>query len=178
MSLLKENEVEFIIKTYKEIKSIDKTAKLTGYCKNTVNKYVRNISRYKKRSRNCKNEILQIDLNTGNIIKVWYKPSVACKELKINPSEVCRVLKGELRQAGGFGWRYKDITINNSGVLGENIFLYKKMHKYTRKEFSYLINISESYLYAIEKQNFIPSDEIIDNICTALNINRLDLTRR
>ena len=45
MSLLKETEVEFIIKIYKEIKSIEKTAKLTGYSKNTVNKYVRNISR-------------------------------------------------------------------------------------------------------------------------------------
>lgn len=109
MSLLKESEIEFIEEVYKDVKSIVKTAELTVFSKITVNKYVRHISSLDKRSRDCLNEVYQIDLNTNEIIKKWGKPSVTAKELNINPSEICRVLKGELSQAGGYSWKYKKV---------------------------------------------------------------------
>lgn len=107
MSLLKPNEVEYIEEVYRTVKSIAKTAEITGYCKLTVNKYVKYMSSLDPRSRDCINTVLQINLDTNEIIKEWDKPSIAAKELKINPAEICRVCKGELRQAGGFGWVYK-----------------------------------------------------------------------
>ncbi|NFH40744.1 hypothetical protein [Clostridium sporogenes] len=107
MSKLKSKEIDYILDTYKKLKSIEKTAKETGFSKITVNKYVRDISSTDKRSRYCKNKISQIDVNTNEIIKEWNKPSIAAKELNINPAEICRVLKGELKQAGGYSWRYR-----------------------------------------------------------------------
>ncbi|MBN1058590.1 hypothetical protein FDB23_03070 [Clostridium botulinum] len=106
MSKLKNKEIDYIVDTYKEVKSIVKTVEITGFSKITVNKYVREISSLDKRSRNCKNLIQQINLQTGGIIKVWTKPRHAAKELKINLAEIVRVAKGELKQAGGFGWKY------------------------------------------------------------------------
>ncbi|HCL4447254.1 hypothetical protein EJM73_09105 [Clostridium botulinum] len=107
MSKLKSKEIDYIVDTYKRLKSIEKTAKETGFSKITVNKYVRDISSTDKRSRYCKNKISQIDVNTNQTIKEWNKPSIAAKELNINPAEICRVLKGELKQAGGYSWKYK-----------------------------------------------------------------------
>lgn len=107
MSKLKSKEIDYIVDTYKRLKSIEKTAKETGFSKITVNKYVRDISSTDKRSRYCKNKISQIDVNTNEIIKEWNKPSIAAKELNINPAEICRVLKGELKQAGGYNWKYR-----------------------------------------------------------------------
>jgi len=107
MSLLREKEIIYIENEYRKYKSISKTAKITGYSKNTVNKYVKHISSLDKRSRDCKNEVYQINLQTGDIIREWNKPYEAAKELNINAAEICRVLKGELHQAGGFGWKNK-----------------------------------------------------------------------
>ena len=107
MSKLKGEEIDYIVNTYKEVKSIVKTYKITGFSKNTVNKYVSDVSSTDKRSRNCKNEVEQIDLDNGKVIKEWFKPSHASRELDISLSEIVRVLKGELKQAGGYGWRYK-----------------------------------------------------------------------
>lgn len=106
MSKLKKQEIEYIVETYKKLKSISKTAEITGFSKLTVNKYVMDISKNDKRSRNCKNLVNQIDLDTGKIIKQWEKPRHAAVELNITESEISRVLKGELRQAGNYGWKY------------------------------------------------------------------------
>ena len=106
MSKLKSNEIDYIIETYKKLKSIEKTAKETGFSKVTVNKYVIDMSSKDKRSKNCLNRIKQLDLKTNEIIKVWNKPAYASKELDISLSEIIRVANGELRQAGGYKWEY------------------------------------------------------------------------
>lgn len=106
MSKLKGEEIDYIVDTYKEVKSIIKTAEITGFSKITVNRYVRDISSKDKHSRDCKNPVNQINLKTGQIIKPWDKPNHAAKELNINLAEIVRVLSGELKQAGGFGWKY------------------------------------------------------------------------
>ncbi|AWZ50046.1 hypothetical protein C3495_14490 (plasmid) [Clostridiaceae bacterium 14S0207] len=111
MSKLKEKEIDYIVETYKELKSIRKTAKKTGFSYTTVNRYVIDISSLDPRSRYFKNTVLKIDLNSGEVIGKYFKPAHAAKELGINPAEICRCLKGELKQAGGFSWRWeKDIT--------------------------------------------------------------------
>lgn len=107
MSKLIKQEIEYIEKVYRDVKSIQKTADITGFSTMTVNKYVKHISCLNPKSRDCKNTIYQIDLTTKEIIKEWEKPSIAAKELNINPAEITRVAKGELKQAGNFGWEYK-----------------------------------------------------------------------
>lgn len=107
MSLLKNEEIEYIEQIYEEVKSISKTAEITGFSKNTVNKYVKFKSSQDKRSRDKENIVYQINISDNSVVKEWFKPSVAARELNINAAEVCRVLKGELKQAGGYGWKYK-----------------------------------------------------------------------
>ncbi len=107
MSKLRKEEIDYIEKVYREVRSIQKTSEITGFSKPTVNRYVKEISCLNPRSRDCKNPIYQIDLETKEVIKEWDKPAIASKELNINPAEITRVAKGELKQAGGFGWEYK-----------------------------------------------------------------------
>lgn len=109
MSKLKDSEIDEIIDNYKKTKSISQTAKLTGFSKGTVNKYVQDMSCKDSRSIHCKNSILQIDKNTKKILKEYYKPSVAAKENNINPACICRCLKKDIATAGGYMWKYKDI---------------------------------------------------------------------
>ncbi|MCD3211836.1 hypothetical protein G8T71_10770 [Clostridium botulinum C/D] len=44
MSKLKSKEIDYILEVYKQEKSIEKTVKITGFSKNTVNKYVEEMS--------------------------------------------------------------------------------------------------------------------------------------
>lgn len=107
MSRLKKEEIAYIEKVYEEVRSIKKTEEITGFSNSAVIRYTKHMSSLNPRSRNCPNPIYQINLEDNSIIKEWVKPSIAAKELCINPAEICRVAKGELRQAGGFGWKYK-----------------------------------------------------------------------
>ena len=111
VSQLSDEQIELIKSVYKKNKSIIKTAKITKFSNVTINKYVKYISCKDTRSRYCINKINQIDLTNNCIIKTWDKPSLASKELEINLSEICRVAKGELKQAGGFGWKYTAVKI-------------------------------------------------------------------
>ena len=108
MSKLDASQIAKIIEIYKVTNSIQKTREITGHASMTISNYIGSISRKKTNSRNCKNEINQIDVETGKIINTWFKPSVAAKELNINPSCICRALKGDLKKAGGFRWEYKN----------------------------------------------------------------------
>ena len=107
MSKLRREEISYIEEVYRDVKSIKKTSEITGFSTLTVNKYVKHISSLNPRSRYCKNPIHQINLETKEIIKEWDKPSIAARELSINPAEITRVAKGELKQAGSFSWKYK-----------------------------------------------------------------------
>jgi len=108
MTKLKPKQIDYIVETYKRVDSILETAKITGFSYKAVNNYVRDLSSKKKCSRNCRNPVLQIDLKTERIICEWFKPSMAARYLKINPSEICLALQGKVKQAGGFGWKYKE----------------------------------------------------------------------
>ncbi|KEI12759.1 MULTISPECIES: hypothetical protein [Clostridium] len=108
MSKLKNKEIDYIVEVYKKEKSIAKTMQITGFCKNTVNKYVAEMSSKDKRSRNCLNPVEKIDANTGEVLNEYKKPRLAAIRESISPASICRCLKGELETAGGFKWRYKN----------------------------------------------------------------------
>lgn len=108
MSRLDAKQIKKIIEVYSETNSIEKTKEITGHSSNTISNYVGNISRRKIYNQNCSNEVCQIDKNTNEVIKVWFKPSIAAKELGINPSCISRALKNDLKTAGGFIWKYKE----------------------------------------------------------------------
>lgn len=84
MSQLSDIEIDTILEVYKELGSIEKTSKQTGFSVVTVQKYVKHLSSRNRSSKDCKNPILQIDIKTGKIIKEWDRPAVASKELKID----------------------------------------------------------------------------------------------
>lgn len=107
MSRLDAKQIERIIEVYNNTNSIKKTSIITGHSTNTISNYVSSISRNKTNNVYCKNEILQMD-RTGKIINTWYKPSIAARELNINPSSISRALNNKLASAGGYVWKYKE----------------------------------------------------------------------
>lgn len=125
MSQLLDKEIETIVETYKALGSIEKTAKETGYSIVTVQKYVRRLSSRNRSSKDCKNVVLQIDMKTGAVIKEWDRPATASKELKIDAGSITKALKGELKQAGGYRWRYKEGKSPLPRTILEKFILYR-----------------------------------------------------
>lgn len=125
MSQLLDKEIEAIVETYKTLGSIEKTAKETGYSIVTVQKYVKHLSSRNRSSKDYKNIVLQIDIKTGKIIKEWDRPALASKELKIDAGSITKALKGELKQAGGFKWKYKEGKSLLPKVFLEKFTLYR-----------------------------------------------------
>ena len=104
---LSATQIKKIIEIYNMTNSIEKTRDITGHASATITNYVGNLSSKKSNSIHCKNEIYQIDAITEEVIKIWDKPSIAARELNINPSSINRALKGHIKKAGGFIWKYK-----------------------------------------------------------------------
>lgn len=50
--------------------------------------------------------VLQLDKDTGLIIKKWYCIADVERELGINHRQICKVLKGKRISTGGFKWKY------------------------------------------------------------------------
>lgn len=125
MSQLSDKEIDFIVETYKRLGSIEKTVKETGYSIVTVQKYVKYLSSKNRSSKDCKNPILQLDMNTGKVIKEWDRPAIASKELGIDAGSITKALKGELKQAGGYRWRYKEGKSLLPKVVLEKFTLYR-----------------------------------------------------
>ena len=53
-------------------------------------------------------EILQIDLITGEVIKVWIRMNAAANALKIQQANISACCRGLRNHAGGFKWEYAD----------------------------------------------------------------------
>lgn len=52
--------------------------------------------------------ILQIDMETGEVIKEWEAIKIAAESLNLHCPNIINVCKGISKQSGGFIWRYKD----------------------------------------------------------------------
>lgn len=65
-------------------------------------------SKIGKRRKDLEQKIIQIDLQTGEIIKEWDSIIQAAKTLNLNSPNIINVCKGKYKQSGGFKWRYKE----------------------------------------------------------------------
>ena len=108
ISKLKGEEIDYIVKTYKEVNSIAKTAEITGFSKGAINNYVRSISSTKKVSRDYKNKIKQFNAKTGEFIRDWSRPAQASKELNIDPALISMCLSRKLKQTHGYIFIYSE----------------------------------------------------------------------
>lgn len=98
---LSEEQIDLIIKTYKETKSIARTATITGFNSITVNKYVLHISSKSKYSRN---NVRTVICSNG---KEYRNPHVAAKELGIDYTGIIKCLNGEISSSSGYNFKYK-----------------------------------------------------------------------
>jgi 6-phosphogluconolactonase (cycloisomerase 2 family) len=128
---LAEDEVQNIRSKYLELKSIDKVAKTLGHAKNTVNKYVKDLSSLDKRSRNNNIAVFKIDAITGKIIGKFKNANSAATMCHIAVSNLNQCLSNKTNSAGGFCWcyanKYKNFKLPNkihtSYVREEDILL-------------------------------------------------------
>lgn len=63
-------------------------------------------NKYNDKDQRCCKKIAQIDLDTGNIIKVWDSARKAEKHFDTNFKNISAVCRGLRRSAGGYGWRF------------------------------------------------------------------------
>ena len=64
-------------------------------------------------------------MNTGKVIKEWDRPATAARKLGIDAGSITKTLKGELKQAGGYRWRYKEGKSLLPKVVLEKFTLYR-----------------------------------------------------
>ena len=104
---ISDSEIKVIRETYKREGSIEKTKEITGYSKNTVNKYVRDLSSLKQNSRYNARKVLKIVPETLKIVKEYPNTRIACIVEHIERSNLNKALIGKTKTAGGFVWAYK-----------------------------------------------------------------------
>ena len=51
--------------------------------------------------------VLQINKNTGEVIKEWPSTRIASEEVGVDSSGIVKACKGKLKTTGGFKWQYK-----------------------------------------------------------------------
>lgn len=61
---------------------------------------------YNGKTQRCCKKIIQIDLQTGEDIKVWDSARKAAENLPTNYKNISAVCRGKRRSAGGYGWRF------------------------------------------------------------------------
>lgn len=105
-------EVERIREIYKQYKSIAKTADIVGLPNNTVNKYVRDMSRQDPRSRYNNREVLKVEPETGKVIRKYKNANTAAVRNHIRADNICHCLKGRTKTAGGYVWVYADTYVS------------------------------------------------------------------
>lgn len=59
--------------------------------------------------------------------------------------------------------------------IGNNIYKYRKMNKFTREELAEKSNLSANHIYELEMENCMPTTITLIEICIALNISLTQL---
>jgi hypothetical protein len=97
---LKQDEIDYIIKTYEQTHSITKTCEITRFSRKAVNKYVFHISSKDKHSRHAEDRIV---IATKDKYKLTFRNArQASIELDVHYTGVINVLKGKLPHIGGW----------------------------------------------------------------------------
>lgn len=68
------------------------------------------LSKIGKSNEKTRKQILQINKETDEVIKVWDGVILASKELKIHQSSISSCLSGNYKTAGGYKWKYKEVA--------------------------------------------------------------------
>ncbi len=103
-----QKDIEDIRQTYIQCKSIEKTVKETGWSRNTVHKYVSDLSCEHPSSSYNHRHVLKLDRKTGKVIMDYQDLATAAKLSKVSISNIDHCIKGNTKTAGGFCWIYKD----------------------------------------------------------------------
>lgn len=99
-------DYQLIIDTYLKIKNIKETARLLNIDRHHVSKILKenDIQIYTTNEIN-KKPVAQIDLNTGELLKIY--PSIAEAEKEVPTGKhISSVCKGKRKSAGGYGWKF------------------------------------------------------------------------
>lgn len=101
-----DEEIERCISLYLEIKSIEKVAKVLKWSKSTVNKYVKQYSKFNNNGTK-KRSIYKIDLDTK---EKFFFGSIydACKENHYTVDNISKCLHKHTLSAYGFGWCFTE----------------------------------------------------------------------
>jgi len=126
-------QIERIREVYKEESSIDRTAEITGHCRNTINKYVKDISVLKRNSRDYEgNEVLRICPNTGKIERRYKTQLQASKDNFISPDTLNKCIKGHTATAGGKVWVLESEYDQNKDYTVKSKFHFSDIAKLNR----------------------------------------------
>lgn len=100
--------------------SVDRIDDYKGYTLQNIRLVTtrENIDRYRQDQKNGVNNkrniaILQIDKNSGEIIKEYYSARQAERETGIYHSNIAAVMSGKKKSSGGYVWRYKERNITS-----------------------------------------------------------------
>lgn len=72
------------------------------WCDNSHNQK----QRFKTHKGTKRKPVKQLDLSTGEVLKVWDSPIDAETALGIPKQNICHVCKGRRKSAGGYGWQH------------------------------------------------------------------------
>ena len=118
-SQVNQEDVKTIINLWNQGYSTVKISKILPYDHHTISRFLQKsgISSEEIKSKqtsyayeSTKKPILQYDKN-NNLIQEWPSLSDAARNLNLQVSNICKVLKGERKTTGGFIFKYKDLTI-------------------------------------------------------------------
>lgn len=104
---LTKEQQHHIQQVYDAVRSIHRTAKVTGHSPVTVRKYIRINIENASHSIWQQNTILKIDPKTGHVMQEYTKPSVASQLTRLSASNINHCLAGRTSTAGGWVWIYK-----------------------------------------------------------------------
>lgn len=110
------------------------TAGGDGWSGMTLSDEIRENMRNAKRKN--QHTVLQIDVDTGDIIAEYNNVSQASRETGVIRASISYVCLGKQRTAGGYYWQYKECPIEYSGCRNEkyNKKSTKKSHKRVHKK--------------------------------------------
>lgn len=98
-------DYDLIIKTYQQTLNCNKTAQIIGCSKDAVQDIVKKYGFNPNPGLANSKPVAQIDLQTGEIIKVYKSVSEAEKILNIS-KHIGAVCSGKRKSAGGYGWKH------------------------------------------------------------------------
>lgn len=78
---------------------------------NQIHAYKTGLNYVTGRAGRKKKSVCKIQLSTGDVIQTYKSISDAGKENCLHSSNIQKVLKGERKSTGGFGWRYESEVV-------------------------------------------------------------------